>query len=177
MTESTEVMQAGLLLLTMQEVPMGSTVYVVDPKTGRPAEDGDGLLPPLIKMVGGVSIRAKLYPVNQIHSNGRSVTASGFDSVDPAARFTPVEIFTPDTAPVDTSFAAFLDGQQLSYEALKGGPNPKELVMLFKSPDGSLISTNGYIYNLWLKAVDLPPDVQLVATSQVGQAKYPGRNT
>lgn len=164
MAGSTGTTETSALLLTMEEVPMGSLVYVCDPHTSMPAEDSDGeKLPPLVKLAGGIPLRAKLYPVDQIHRTSRgSIMANGFDSAKPEVVFTPVEVYATADAPAETEYAVFLPSGRMLHD---GRP-----VRLYKDAAGRFITARlCSAARRW----DLPPEAQLVPTCELGKGRDP----
>ncbi len=178
MSANDAVAERAPILLTIKQVPLGSTVYVCKLGTSEPLRDDDGeLVPPLTKLVGGIPLTTKLYPVPTLTPGpGGSIRTVGFSSVKRGVRFRPVEIYTKENAPVRTEFASFFDGKRLKYRGCSGGPDWDGAVKLYMGSDGWLVSTGtnrrGEIVE-YLREIDLSHGVQLVATTEIGKAEPP----
>ena len=165
MADNTSIVATKPILLTMDQVPLGSTVYLIDPGTRRPLQGEDGVLAyPLRKLVGGVNpMGAWLYPIDV---NGKLY--SGLRSVFDEVRFTPVDTFTIEDAPPETTYAVFVDGEPM-FNGQEGFFEGQ--LYVYKHLDGSFVTQRfrSPQNRKWI----LPTGAQLVPTSEIGKAKDP----
>jgi hypothetical protein len=156
------------IVLTAEEVPVGSTVYICGHGTTEPVENDKGRLGPVMKLVGGVSsMHAQFYPVEEMHRGpGGSLSANGYSDVPETTRFTPSEAYFPADSPLETEYAVFVGGKRMT--------QCDKLVRVFKTADGIFVTA---IYcspegRRW----DLPEDAQLIPTSELGGGTNPERS-
>lgn len=164
MTSCTAVAEEERIQWTMEQVPLGAIVQVCEPGTRRLGEVRGKLVPPLQKLAGGVPLGANLY---MLLPNGKF--GSSYRSVPEEARFTPTEVFTPEGAPVNTNYVAFLGGELLMYEARPGYSEWDRYIELNKGSDGHFVIISRSSRRR-VREYELPPGVQLVAIGEVGQA-------
>ncbi len=152
-------MNAQQLFLKPDQVPIGMLAYVCAPETNSPETDDSGtLLPPLKLLFGGVPMRSKWYIFDPA-KNGMPSGGFEYDAIRADARFTPVETFSADNAPVRKEYAVFVKGERLKYDDY-----PKEFVKVATATDGRIVSFNGYAYNHWLREFNLSEDAIMVQT-------------
>jgi hypothetical protein len=169
-----KIMNDSHLFLTEAEVPLGSVVFLCPPGSKEPAKDKIGPLPALRKLVGGVSpLCVKLYPEDSVVTvDGGIQRSTGMRGFNPEVRFIPSVTYTLDTAPAFTKFAVFCDGQRLKYSDVPGLETYDDWIELIKDNDGKIVSCCGYAHKYYLREISLPNNVLLVATTEIGKAKY-----
>ncbi|OHB18289.1 MAG: hypothetical protein A2749_01275 [Parcubacteria group bacterium RIFCSPHIGHO2_01_FULL_45_26] len=157
-----------MLLLSETEVPLGARVFLCPPGSEQPASDEEGQrLSPLVCLVGGIPIRRKFYPIEDLRVSEKVLIVTSFENFDPGVRFAPVEVFSASTAPPNTEFAVFVNRERLRYEKY-----PRDRVEILKDSRGQLISVCGYAYDNWQCQFPLPADAVLVPTTEVGKSRY-----
>ena len=168
MAASTAVAEAAPLLLTIEEVPVGATVWACPPGSSEPAVEDDQPLPPLTCLIGGVSqLGAKLYPVNTLKpSVGGSILTAGFTTAKAGVRFKPTNVFSADDAPVNTRYAVFVGGKRMLYEKGRSrDPDSWYRVSVYRLADGRFVTAD-HLYPF-----ELPSDAQLIPTTEIGEGK------
>lgn len=169
----TAVKPTGLFLKRGQ-IHTGMTVALALEGKDTPEVDSEGKLLLLKILTGGVPNRVKFYPIDggitaikDKEGKTAAVMASGFEEFRPEVRFMPIHVFSPEEAPVDTSFVVFIEGKRQTYPK----PYSDDVVYLFKDGDGRILSVNGYAYNWWLREFPLPAGAKLVPISEIGEAR------
>ncbi len=119
------------LLLTAEQVPVGALVNIVAPGTDTPViQDGNPL--PVVKLIGGIPNREKLYVAVIEGQNINIGQSSDVGSVADGVRFTPAVTYVADSAPVDGKYAVFSSGRRAKVDE---SPVALEVV---KANDGNL---------------------------------------
>jgi hypothetical protein len=114
-------MSESRIMLTENEVPVGSKVHIYLPGSDAPEkEKGDPIV--FLKLYGGVPTRAKLYQVLGDNLGG------GYEQFKEEVLFSPNEVYSPQHAPLGWRYAVFSKGKRMihkfmgfehPYEALK----------------------------------------------------------
>ncbi len=168
------------LFLKEEQVHVGMTVALCLEGKTEPERDEKGCLI-FRALLGGVPMRRKFYPTEGIqwrpnlepkpadpkvpHCPGVLIARSmiGFRS---DVRFMPLEIFDTASAPPETRFVVFVDGERLKY-----ADSQFEHSYVYLRTDGRrrLLSDNGYEYKWFSREYPLPPNAVLVPISRVGE--------
>jgi hypothetical protein len=123
-----------------------------------------------IKKLGGVPMRAKMYPVD----GGR--LCSGFDegSFRPEVMFSPVDVYRPADAPVDKKYVPFLKGQRITAQYEYGRSRPFRVARDF---DGNFFISSQFpieglgcsgipVFETKMSMLSQRPEDELIATFQ-----------
>jgi len=156
-------MESTGLFLKENQVHVGMTVALCLDGKDVPEKDEEGKELILKALKGGVPIRVKLYPFPDgvgRHDKG-VILAQPMEGFKPNVRFMPLQIFSPDEAPVSTEFVVFVEGVRLKYEDRK-----EYYVYVWKSKEGRFYSSHPYY--LWYREYTLPDGALLVPISVVG---------
>jgi len=124
------------IMLTESRVPLSVKVYLFQEGKGTPEEAcGEPMI--LIKKLGGVPSRAKMYPVE----GGR--LCGGFEegSFRPEVRFSPVDVYKPPEAPADKKYVPYLKSQRITAQYTDGRLRPFRVT---KSFDGNFFISSQF---------------------------------
>ncbi len=158
------------LFLKRAQIHAGMTVALALEGKDTPEVDDKGELLLFKILEGGIPPTVKFYPLEggiTALKEGEGLMGRGFEEFRPEVRFMPIYVFSPNEAPVDTSFVVFVEEERQKYPK----PYSDDVVYLFKDRDGRILSVNGYAYSWWLREFPLLEDAKLVPISEIGEAR------
>jgi len=112
------------IVLNYRNIWDGMMLTVFDPKKGSMIEDANGQRLRAVMLLGGTdTVRPGLYKLNaglyNQDDNG-DVPTAGQVELDPASLYFPTEIFSPESAPSNRTYAVFNDGECFRFNGGNG---------------------------------------------------------
>ena len=99
-------------MLTEKQVPLSVLVNVYEPEQSEPVvHNGEVLV--MVRLLGGIPTRPKFYQIpGGIKKVSRSILACGAEEMAEGYRFSPVDVYSIEDAPVGDKFVVYENGER-----------------------------------------------------------------